>query len=229
MDRKTTETKWSRVLVVDYFIKIFGQLLSIRRRHRRRQSRICGIRVVCGALLALAGGVLFLNDTKIRTIIFPSAGLTYNGQEAAVDTNSIKNSFKNLSHLAVKEVVYDCEDLGKGCSSSNLLILQTSDGQGWYARMLDATQAVQLAYAQKWGFSYFRWDGVAKGHQAWHATFNRIFLLHELYLLREQYEYHWVLFMDPGMSLRGARAHTRIHTHLTFSNRRNIRGPKAQR
>lgn len=43
-----------------------------------------------------------------------------------------------------------------------------------------------------------RTDGLAKGRQAWHATYNRIYLLHELYRLRHQHRYRWVLFMDPG-------------------------------
>lgn len=45
---------------------------------------------------------------------------------------------------------------------------------------------------------YTRTDGLAKGQQAWHATFNRIYLLHELWRLRHQHHHRWVLFMDPG-------------------------------
>lgn len=41
-------------------------------------------------------------------------------------------------------------------------------------------------------------DGLAKGRQAWHATYNRIYLLNELYRLRHQHRHRWVLFMDPG-------------------------------
>lgn len=64
-----------------------------------------------------------------------------------------------LPSRAVKQVVYDCGTLGSGggCAASRLLVLQTSDGRGGYARMLDAMQGVQLAYAQQWGFSYLRW------------------------------------------------------------------------
>ena len=56
-------------------------------------------------------------------------------------------------------------------------------------------QAVQLTYASIYGYSYMRWDGVARGYQAWLATYNRIYLLHELW---KTGDYHWVLFMDPG-------------------------------
>jgi hypothetical protein len=61
--------------------------------------------------------------------------------------------------------------------------------------MLDLTQDVQLAYARKWGYSYLRWDGVVRGKRAWLATFNRIYLLHDLIM---EGKYDWVLFMDPG-------------------------------
>jgi len=104
----------------------------------------------------------------------------------------------------VQQVLYDCgaapsdSDSGGGCAASGLLILQSSDGRGGYARMLDATQGVQLAYAQQWGLAYLRWDGLAKGRQAWHATYNRIYLLSELHRLRHQHRHRWVLFMDPG-------------------------------
>jgi hypothetical protein len=41
---------------------------------------------------------------------------------------------------------------------------------------------------------YYRWDGLARGDEAWLATFNRVYLLDDLYSRRE---YDWVLYMDP--------------------------------
>lgn len=77
-----------------------------------------------------------------------------------------------------------------------VVILQTSDGTSSYAHMLDAMQSVQLAYASQYKLSYLRWDGIARGKQQWLATYNRIYLLHELY---RQRRYDWVLYMDPGI------------------------------
>ena len=70
-----------------------------------------------------------------------------------------------LPRGVAKQVMYDCGALesGGGCAASGLLVLQTSDGRGGYARMLDATQDVQLAYAQQWGFSYLRWGKSRRG------------------------------------------------------------------
>lgn len=39
--------------------------------------------------------------------------------------------------------------------------------------------------------------------QSWMATYNRIYLLRELY---QQGRYHWVLFLDPG--------ECRMHDHM---------------
>jgi hypothetical protein len=98
-----------------------------------------------------------------------------------------------LRDLAVKHFRLDG---GTGQDGGRrLLILQTSDGSGAYSKMLDATMGVQMAYATHWGYSYLRWDGVVRGGPAWLATYNRIYLLHELY---QRHEYQWVLFMDPG-------------------------------
>lgn len=97
-----------------------------------------------------------------------------------------------LRTLAVKHVSLDC-GAGRNCSR-RLLILQTSDGASRYSKMLDATMGVQMAYANLWGHSYLRWDGIARGDSAWLATYNRIYLLHELY---RRGKYQWVLFMDP--------------------------------
>jgi hypothetical protein len=106
-----------------------------------------------------------------------------------------------MLHKARNYVSYDC---GKACAKSNLLILQTSDGRpsSSYSRMLDALQGTSLAYAAQWGFHYLRWDGLAKGRQAWHATYNRIYLLHALH---QQGRFDWVLFLDPDAVLRDPR------------------------
>jgi hypothetical protein len=140
-------------------------------------------------LLAIGGLVVLLN------LLGPQRSLFLSSRSGGLRAAGGTRGAVLLPRRAVKQVLYDC---GAGCSSSGLLVLQTSDGRGRYARMLDATQGVQLAYAQQWGFSYLRWDGVVKGRQAWHATYNRIYLLHELYRLRHQHRYRWVLFMDPG-------------------------------
>jgi hypothetical protein len=68
--------------------------------------------------------------------------------------------------------------------------------------MLDALQSTHLAYAAQRGFHYLRWDGLMKGRQAWHATYNRIFLLHALH---ESRRYEWVLFLDPDAIVRDPR------------------------
>lgn len=65
-----------------------------------------------------------------------------------------------MKKQAVHHVLFDC---GARCSSSRLLILQTSDGNSQYSKMLDISQDVHLAYAQHWKYSYLRWDGIAKG------------------------------------------------------------------
>jgi len=106
-----------------------------------------------------------------------------------------------MLHKAQNYVSYDC---GKACAKSNLLILQTSDGRptSSYSRMLDTLQGTSLAYAAQWGFHYLRWDGLAKGRQAWHATYNRIYLLHALH---QQGRFDWVLFLDPDAVLRDPR------------------------
>lgn len=98
-------------------------------------------------------------------------------------------------------VSYDC---GGGCAKSNILLLQTSDGgsTSTYSKMLDALQSTHLAYAAQRGFHYLRWDGLMKGRQAWHATYNRIFLLHALH---ESRRYEWVLFLDPDAIVRDPR------------------------
>jgi len=76
-----------------------------------------------------------------------------------------------------------------------LLILQTSDGDSTYSKMLDVTQDANFQYAKLWGYGYWRWDGIAWGKEKWLATFNRIYLIDELY---RSGEYQWVLFLDPG-------------------------------
>ena len=112
-----------------------------------------------------------------------------------------------LPHKAQRYAAYDCglgSIQGGGCNAADLLILQTSDGRptSTYARMLDALQGVHLAYAAQWGFHYMRWDGLAKGRQAWHATYNRIYLLDDLY---KRGRYHWVLWLDPDAIIRDPR------------------------
>lgn len=228
-------------------------------RHRRRG------RLTAWALpLALLAGVALLLN-----VFAPSRA---GGLRAAGGTRGAAL----LPSRAVKQMVYDCggglgsgSSGGDGCAASQLLVLQTSDGRGGYARMLDAMQGVQLAYAQQWGFSYLRWgasrlydvggrrmgclpiilththvraDGLAKGRQAWHATYNRIYLLNELYRLRHQHRHRWVLFMDPGDEPAVDRSiesiddlffpiyyppkHTHTDTH-DATHRRRLRRPEA--
>ena len=125
------------------------------------------------------------------------------------DIFTIVSSGSNTHIRSIRHTTLECG--GATCNPRTLVILQTSDGTSSYARMLDCLQSVQLAYASEWGYSYLRWDGIVRGggrgfqmhHQpqqqeqekTWLATYNRIYLLHELYHRRR---YHWVLFMDPG-------------------------------
>lgn len=80
-----------------------------------------------------------------------------------------------------------------------VLVLQTSDGVV-YKDLLDVTETINRAYATRHGYSYRRVDGVLCGQCAWHATFNRIFLL-QCCALEEVWD--WVLFLDADAYVHG--------------------------
>ena len=74
-----------------------------------------------------------------------------------------------------------------------ITIIQTCDGS-LYKPLLDATEAVNRAYASHHGYGYARWDGIKHGTKPWQAIFNRIYLIREK--ISSDRRCDWVLYMD---------------------------------
>jgi hypothetical protein len=60
-----------------------------------------------------------------------------------------------------------------------IVFLQTADPVR-YKRMMDATARTVIEYCRRHGCAYENYVGVKRGYYPWHATFNRMFQLHEL-------------------------------------------------
>lgn len=76
--------------------------------------------------------------------------------------------------------------------SPRVLVLQTADPHK-YVSLLRASSAVNHQYALKHGYSYQSFVGLYRGQYAWHAAFNRIYLLQDI--LKEGL-YDYVLYLD---------------------------------
>jgi hypothetical protein len=76
-----------------------------------------------------------------------------------------------------------------------VLILQTCDGHH-YKPFLDLTQNIHEKYCNKHGYTFMRHDGIINGLNGdpSFATFNRIYLLQEIY--KNKPEYDWVFYVD---------------------------------
>ncbi len=131
----------------------------------------------------------------------------------------------------------------------NISIIQTCDGS-LYKPMLDATEAVNRAYASKHGYGYWRWDGVKRGTELWHSTFNRIYLIGEKIQSNPQCEWIFYIdadavvfdferkleeFLDPAYLLIACAGRTRPNNHwdlnagVLFFNARHARAREVLR
>jgi hypothetical protein len=88
----------------------------------------------------------------------------------------------------------------------SVTVLQTCDGSSDYALMLEATGAVNRAYARRWGYQYARHDGVLRGYRPHHAMYNRIYLLRDLAARERRFgapgRAHWLLYLDADAYVR---------------------------
>lgn len=71
-------------------------------------------------------------------------------------------------------------------------ILQTADFEQ-YAAMLALGRTFNEAYALRHGFRYHSHIGIKRGYFPWHATFNKIFLIHEWLMTGFR---GWILYLD---------------------------------
>ena len=76
--------------------------------------------------------------------------------------------------------------------SPRVLVLQTADPDN-YVSLLRPGGAVNYQYALKHGYSYQSFVGLYRGQHAWHAAFNRIYLLQDI-IKAGLYDY--VLYLD---------------------------------
>jgi hypothetical protein len=82
-----------------------------------------------------------------------------------------------------------------------VLILQTCDGHH-YKQFLDLTQSIHEKYCDKHGYTFMRHDGVINGlnNDPSFATFNRIYLLQEIYINKPEYD--WVFYIDADCVIK---------------------------
>ena len=73
-----------------------------------------------------------------------------------------------------------------------ILFVQTADPNE-YKEMLDLTSTINIKYCGLFGYRYENYVGVKIGNSAMHATYNRIFILHELMMRGYR---GWVCYMD---------------------------------
>jgi hypothetical protein len=93
--------------------------------------------------------------------------------------------------LVVVQPVFAAGD-GQAQHPPRVLVLQTADPDN-YVSLLRAGGAVNYQYALKHGYSYQSFVGLYRGQHAWHAAFNRIYLLQDI--LKEGL-YDYVLYLD---------------------------------
>ncbi len=74
----------------------------------------------------------------------------------------------------------------------SVIVVQTCDGS-IYKDLLDTTEAHHRGYCKAFGYDYYRYDGVKRGFNPWHSSFNRIYLLEEA--LKDGV-HDWMLYMD---------------------------------
>jgi hypothetical protein len=83
-----------------------------------------------------------------------------------------KQVVQTLSRVSrIKEIYYD--------NRARILFMQTADSKD-YRSLLEITSENVESYCCKHDFDYMSYAGIVRGYYPWHATFNRIPLLHSL-------------------------------------------------
>jgi hypothetical protein len=129
--------------------------------------------------------LLPVSDPRYRFYEFPS-GFTGSGSDYQESHAAIDGQWKEMAPARPLPAHTDQPAGGE------IIFLQTADSSV-YKAMLDLTSRVNILYCQRHDIRYECYIGVKKGVVPWQATYNRIFMLHELL---ERGFRGWAAFVD---------------------------------